>query len=222
MTTPLPEHMTASVLTEPKTIELRNVPVPALGRNQVLVKVESVGVCGSDTHFYETGSIGDIVVEGPVILGHESSGIIVAGGEDVASSRIGTRVSVEPQTVCRRCEYCKRGSYHLCRAVEFYGAWPVDGSFAEYEVIDDDFAHEVPEEMSFDQAAMAEPVSVAVHAVRKAKVTQGSRVLITGAGPIGVLNAQVARAYGASEIVISDPVENRRDFAEAHLSLIHI
>src|SRR5699024_844519 len=98
MTTPLPEHRTASVLTEPKTIELRNVPVPALGRNQVLVKVESVGVCGSDTHFYETGSIGDIVVEGPVILGHESSGIIVAGGEDVASSRIGTRVSVEPQT----------------------------------------------------------------------------------------------------------------------------
>src|SRR5699024_4316112 len=90
------------------------------------------------------------------------------------------------------------------------------GSFAEYEVIDDDFAHEIPEAMSFEQAAMAEPVSVAVHAVRKAKVTEGSRVLITGAGPIGVLNAQVARAHGASEIVISDPVENRRRFAEAH------
>ena len=216
MSTNPPETMTASVLTEPTTIELRDVPVPALGRNQVLVKVEAVGVCGSDTHFYETGNIGDIIVEGPVILGHESSGTIVAGGADVAASRIGTRVSVEPQTICRRCEYCKSGSYHLCRAVEFYGAWPVDGSFAEYEVIDDDFAHEIPEALSFEQAAMAEPVSVAVHAVRKAKVTEGSRVLITGAGPIGVLNAQVARAHGASEIVISDPVENRRRFAEEH------
>lgn len=216
MTTTLPEQMTASVLIAPSTIALQDVPVPALGRTQVLVKVEAVGVCGSDTHFYETGNIGDIVVEGPVILGHESAGVIVAGGEDVPASRIGTRVAVEPQTVCRRCRYCKKGSYHLCRDVAFYGAWPVDGSFAEYEIIDDDFAHDIPHGMTFEQAAMAEPVSVAVHAVRKAGVTSGSRVLITGAGPIGVLNAQVARAFGASEIVISDPVENRRRFAEEH------
>lgn len=216
MTTTIPETMTASVLTEALEIELRDVPVPALGRNQVLVKVEAVGVCGSDTHFYETGNIGDLVVKGPVILGHESAGTIVAVGADVTATRIGARVAVEPQTVCRRCEYCKRGSYHLCRAVEFYGAWPVDGSFADFEIIDDDFAHELPESMTFEQGAMAEPVSVAVHAVRKAKITEGSRVLITGAGPIGVLNAQVARAHGASEVIISDPVENRRQFAEAH------
>ncbi|WP_232820237.1 NAD(P)-dependent alcohol dehydrogenase [Brachybacterium sp. YJGR34] len=214
--TTAPTHMTASVLTEPGVIALQDVPVPALGRHQVLVKVEAVGVCGSDTHFYETGAIGDIEVHGPVILGHESSGVVVAGGADVDPARIGTRVAVEPQTVCRRCEYCKQGTYHLCRSVDFYGAWPVDGSFAEYELIDDDFAHEIPESMTFEQAAMAEPVSVALHAVRKAGITEGSRVLITGAGPIGVLNAQVARAYGATEIVISDPVENRRRFAAEH------
>jgi L-iditol 2-dehydrogenase len=216
MSTEYPTSMTASVLAAPHEIELRTVEVPALGPNQVLVRVEAVGVCGSDTHFYETGHIGDIVVKGDVILGHESAGTIVAVGSDVPGDRIGARVAVEPQTVCRRCEYCKRGDYHLCRSVEFYGAWPYDGSFAEYEVIDDDFAHTIPDHMTFEQAAMAEPVSVAVHAVRKARITAGSRVLITGAGPIGVLNAQVAKAFGAAEVVISDPAANRRTFAASH------
>lgn len=216
MTPEYPTTMTASVLTAPHQIELRTVDVPQLGANQVLVRVEAVGVCGSDTHFYETGKIGDIVVRGDVVLGHESAGTIVAVGDGVSAERIGARVAVEPQTVCRHCEYCRRGDYHLCRAVEFYGAWPYDGSFAEYEIIDDDFAYALPEHVSFEQGAMAEPVSVAVHAVRKAGIKGGSRVLITGAGPIGVLNAQVARAFGATEVVISDPVPNRRDFAATH------
>lgn len=216
MTDNIPSTMLASVLVAPRLIELNRVPLPAVGDMQVLVRVEAVGVCGSDTHFYENGRIGDIVVDGPIVLGHESAGTIVAVGADVDPSRIGDRVSVEPQKVCRRCRYCLRGEYHLCRSVAFYGAWPVDGSFAEYEVIDDDFAHRIPDEMSFEQAAMAEPVSVAVHAVRKAGVTVGSRVLITGAGPIGVLNAQVARSFGAAEVVITDPVGNRRQYAEAH------
>lgn len=210
-----PATMTASVLVAPRTVELREVEVPPLGPRQVLVRVEAVGVCGSDTHFYESGRIGDIVVRGDVILGHESAGTIVAVGSEVSEDRIGGRVAVEPQTVCRRCDYCKRGDYHLCRAVEFYGAWPYDGSFAQYEVIDDDFAHPVPDGISFEQAAMAEPVSVAVHAVRKAGITASSRVLVTGAGPIGVLTARVARAFGATEIVVSDPVENRRRFVAA-------
>ncbi|WP_261165830.1 NAD(P)-dependent alcohol dehydrogenase [Microbacterium sp. Marseille-Q6965] len=216
LTTALPESMTASVLTEPRRIELRQVPTPTPGPGQVVVKVEAVGVCGSDTHFYETGHIGDLVAEGPVVLGHESAGVIVAVGEGVDPARVGTRVSVEPQTVCRRCEFCKAGDYHLCRNVEFYGAWPCDGSFADYELIDDDFAHAIPDAMTFEQGAMAEPVSVAVHANRKGQVTTASRVLIAGAGPIGVLNAQVARAFGATEVVVSDPVADRRAFALAH------
>jgi L-iditol 2-dehydrogenase len=216
MTDNIATTMLASVLVAPRRIELDRVPLPVVGDRQVLVRVGAVGVCGSDTHFFENGCIGDIIVNGPVVLGHESAGTIVAVGAKVNPSRIGERVAVEPQTVCRRCQYCLRGEYHLCRSVAFYGAWPVDGSFAEYEAIDDDFAHRIPDDMSLEQAAMAEPVSVAVHAVRKAGVTVGSRVLITGAGPIGLLNAQVARAFGAAEIVISDPVANRRRFAEAH------
>lgn len=212
----VPATMTASVLTEPRSIELQQVPTPVPGPNQVLVKVEAVGVCGSDTHFYESGNVGDIVVNGPVVLGHESAGRIAAVGANVDPGRVGARVSVEPQTVCRRCDFCKAGDYHLCRRVDFYGAWPCDGSFADYELIDDDFAHTIPDSMSFEQAAMAEPVSVAVHANRKGRVTASSKVLITGAGPIGVLNAQVARAFGATEIVVSDPVPHRREFALGH------
>jgi len=211
-----PQHMRASVLTAPKTVELQEVPVPALGPRDVLIRIDAVGVCGSDTHFYEEGHVGDLVVEGPVILGHEAAGEIVQVGAEVPQSRIGTRVAIEPQTPCRRCEYCKGGEYHLCRDVKFYGAYPVDGAFSEYAVIEDDFAHAVPSTMTAEQAALLEPVSVAVHACRKAEITVASRVLITGAGPIGIFNAQVARAFGATEIVVSDPLEHRRKFAATH------
>lgn len=211
-----PDSMLASVLTAPKSIELKRVDVPTLDPGQVLVRIDAVGVCGSDTHFYEKGAIGDIVVEGPVVLGHESAGEIVAVGSDVNPARIGTMVSIEPQFPCRKCDYCKDGGYHLCRSMRFYGAWPVDGSFSEYAVIDDDFAHAVPDSMTAEQAALVEPVSVAVHANRRGGVTAGSKVLITGAGPIGVLNAQVARAFGATEVVVSDPIAHRREYAAAH------
>lgn len=208
--------MLASVLTGPRAIELHEVEIPALQPGQVLVRVTAVGVCGSDTHFYETGAIGDIVVHGPVVLGHETGGEIAAVGEGVDPARVGTRVAVEPQTPCRRCEFCKAGSYHLCREVRFYGAWPVDGSFSEYAIVDDDFAHPIPDSMTDEQAALVEPVSVAVHAARRGDITGGSRVLVTGAGPIGVLVGQVAKALGAIEVVISDPLESRRTFALAH------
>ncbi|MGV8911727.1 MAG: NAD(P)-dependent alcohol dehydrogenase [Rhodoglobus sp.] len=211
-----PTTMMASVLTAPRTIELQRVDVPQPDRGQVLVEVTAIGVCGSDTHFYEKGAIGDIIVNGPIVLGHETGGVIVAVGEGVDESRIGTRVAVEPQTPCRHCEYCRRGSYHLCREILFYGAWPVDGSFSEYVIADDDFAHAIPDSLTDEQAALVEPVSVALHAARRGGVSAGHRVLITGAGPIGVLNAQVARACGAVEIVISDPIPNRREFAAAH------
>ncbi|MDQ0613641.1 L-iditol 2-dehydrogenase [Microbacterium sp. W4I4] len=210
------ETMLASILTAPHEISLERVPVPEPGPGQVLIRVTAVGVCGSDTHFYETGAIGDIIVQGPLALGHETAGVIAVVGEGVDSARIGTRVAVEPQTPCRRCEFCKTGRYHLCKQIRFYGAWPVDGSFSEYVLVDDDFAHEVPADMTDEQAALVEPVSVALHAARRAGIAAGDRVLITGAGPIGILCAQLARVFGATEIVISDPIAHRREFALAH------
>lgn len=212
----IPNTMLTSVLTKPKSIELKRVDLPQPRPGQVLMRVTAVGVCGSDTHFYETGVIGDIVVDGPIVLGHETAGEIVAVGEGVDAGRIGTQVAIEPQMPCRRCDFCKEGSYHLCTDMRFYGAYPVDGSFSEYALIDDDFAHAVPATMTAEEAALVEPVSVAIHACRRGNVTAGSKVLITGAGPIGVLCAQVARAFGATEVVISDPIPHRRDYAATH------
>jgi L-iditol 2-dehydrogenase len=208
----IPKKMKASYLLEPGKVELREIPVPVPGAGEVLVRIDAVGSCGSDTHFYKSGAIGDLVVESPIILGHEAAGTVAAVGEGVSEERVNKLVSIEPQKPCRSCEYCKRGDYHLCPAMEFYGAWPIDGAFSEYAVIDSDFAHDVPPNMNAEQAALVEPASVAVHACRRAGVTPGSSVFITGAGPIGVMITQVARAFGATRIAVSDPAEPRRQF----------
>lgn len=210
----LPEIMLASFLIEAGKIELQHIPVPSPGSGEVLVRIDAVGSCGSDTHFYKSGAIGDLVVRGPVILGHEAAGTIVAVGDGVKEDRVGQLVSIEPQKPCRKCEFCKRGDYHLCAEMEFYGAWPIHGAFSDYVLIDSDFAFQVPEGMDAENAALVEPVSVAVHACRHAGVTAGSSVFIAGAGPIGIMMTQVAKAFGASRVVVSDPTQNRRKFVE--------
>lgn len=208
--------MLASVLVAPMTVQLGRRDIPTPGPGEVLVRVTAVGCCGSDTHFYETGRVGDIVVDGPIVLGHETAGVIEAVGAGVDASRVGQRVALDPQRPCRKCRSCKTGSYHLCVDMEFYGAYPIDGSFAEYVLIDDDFAYALPDSLSDEEGALVEPLSVAIHAARRAGITAGSKVFITGAGPIGVMCAEAARAFGATEIVVSDPVALRREVVARH------
>jgi L-iditol 2-dehydrogenase len=174
------------------------------------VRIDAVGVCGSDVHYYSDGRIGDFVVEEPLILGHEAAGVIVEAGADVPRTRIGQRVSIEPQHICRVCPQCKAGRYNLCEHIEFYATPPIDGVFAEYGVIDADFAHPVPESMSIEAAALCEPLSVGIWSNMKAGTRPGSRVLITGAGPIGLILAQTAKAFGAAEVIVSEPQAARR------------
>lgn len=209
----VPDKMRASVLVGKEELELREVDVPAVGPDDVLVKVAVIGVCGSDTHFYLDGRIGDLIVDGPIILGHETSGSIVAVGENVSEDRLGELVAIEPQRPCRRCDKCLQGDYNLCRNIEFYGAYPIDGSFSEYAVIPSDFAFTVPENVNATEAALVEPLGVAVYAAKRAKLEPGSRLLISGGGPIGLLIAEVARAFGVRDIVLSDPTEARRAIA---------
>ncbi|MFC7676226.1 NAD(P)-dependent alcohol dehydrogenase [Mycolicibacterium sp. GCM10028919] len=208
-----PETMRASVMTDVGTLEIEDRPVPAPGPHEVLVEVAAVGVCGSDVHYYRHGRIGDFVVEDPMILGHELSGRIAAVGDRVDPTRVGQRVAVEPQHPCRRCKQCTAGRYNLCPYMEFYATPPIDGAFCRYVTIDAEFAHPVPDSMSDDAAALLEPLSVAITTMRKAGVAPGSSILIAGAGPIGVLCAQTARAFGASRIVVTDLLESRREKA---------
>lgn len=212
----LPSTMRAAVLKRQGEMAMETLPVPRLQPDQVLVQVAAVGVCGSDVHYYEHGRIGDYVVDHPLILGHELSGRIAAVGSAVDADRVGRRVAVEPQRPCRTCRQCKAGRYNLCPDIEFYATPPVDGAFAEYVSIQSDFAYDIPDSVSDEAAALIEPLSVGLWACERAGIKPGSRVLIAGAGPIGIIAAQAARAFGASEIYISDIAEDRLAFALKH------
>ncbi|AZH79319.1 NAD(P)-dependent alcohol dehydrogenase [Microbacterium sp. Y-01] len=206
----------SAVLYAAEDLRIEDRSVPAPGPGDVLVRVRAVGVCGSDIHYYEQGRIGDYVVASPMVLGHEAAGEIVEVGADVDPSRVGQTVALEPGVPCRTCQQCRSGRYNLCPDIVFFATPPVDGALARYVTIDAAFAHPAPEGMTFEHAAMAEPVSVGVWAARKAGVGIGDRVLVTGAGPVGLYAAQVARAAGAEHVALTD-LNERRIAAAARL-----
>ncbi|MBP5803665.1 NAD(P)-dependent alcohol dehydrogenase [Microbacterium maritypicum] len=214
--TEIPSTMTASVLRGVKDLVLEERPVPVPAADEVLVEVASVGVCGSDVHYYEHGRIGPYVVDTPLILGHEVSGRIVAVGADVDPARIGRRVAIEPQRPCRRCDFCRAGDYNLCPQMEFYATPPIDGAFCDYVIIQDDFAYDVPDSISDHAAALMEPLSVGIAAAQKGGIKVGDTVLIAGGGPIGIIAAQVAKAFGAVDVVVADINPARRELAASY------
>lgn len=205
--------MRTAVLTEPTEFELEDRPRPSPGPDDVLVAVRDVGICGSDVHYYEHGRIGDYVVEDPLVLGHESAGEVVEVGENVTDHEPGDRVALEPGVPCRRCAHCKRGDYHLCESVRFMATPPHDGAFTEYVSWPADFAYELPESVSTAEGALCEPLSVGIHACRRGSVGTGDTVLITGAGPIGLMILEAARAAGATDVIMTDVVDEKLAFA---------
>src|SRR6478735_5533851 len=146
----LPETMRASVLLGPGKVVIEERPVPSPGPGEVLIQIGSVGICGSDVHYYQHGRIAEYVVREPLILGHEAGGRIVAVGTGVDQSRIGERVALEPGVPCRVCRECKAGRYNLCRDVRFFATPPIDGTFAEYVALEADFAHPIPDSLAVD------------------------------------------------------------------------
>jgi len=189
-------------------IEEREVPEP--GPDEVLVQVKSVGVCGSDIHYFEHGRIADFIVEQPLVLGHEASGVVASLGTNVTDLEVGTTVAMEPGVPCGRCKECRAGRYNLCPDVAFFATPPIDGAFCEYVILPRDFVHPVPSHVSYDAAALVEPLSVGVWACQQANVSLGTRVLITGGGPIGAICALVARARGANVVAVTDVNGDRR------------
>jgi len=205
--------MRAAVLRGVADLVIEERPVPDPGPNEVRVKVTAVGVCGSDVHYYEHGRIGEFVVRQPLVLGHEPSGVVDALGPGATRHRVGQRVSVEPGVPCFTCAQCLSGRYNLCPDMRFFATPPVDGALCEYVAVHEAFAHPVPDTLSDDAAALLEPLSVGVWAALKGRVTAGSRVLVNGAGPIGLVSAQCALAFGATEVVVADVNPRRLQLA---------
>ena len=204
----------AAVLYGVGDLRIEERPRPEPGEGEVLVAMRSVGICGSDVHYWQAGRIGSFVVEAPMVLGHESSGVVAAVGVGVTSVRPGDRVALEPGVPCRRCAYCKTGRYNLCADISFFATPPIDGSLARYVVHAADFCYRLPEHVSLDEGALLEPLSVGIHAGRRASVTMGSRVLVMGAGPVGLSALLAARAAGAVAVAVADVRDWRLRLAE--------
>lgn len=204
----------AAVMTELGHIVVEERPDADPGPLEAVVRVEAVGVCGSDTAYYTVGRIGDYVVDGPIVLGHEAAGQVVAVGSDVDTVAVGDRVAIEPGTPCRNCRECMAGRYHLCPDLVFLATPPYDGALVEQLTIDARNLHRMPDSMTYEQGALLEPLSVGIWGCVRAGLRPGDDVLVTGAGPVGLLAASVARAFGAARVTVSDPSDFRLDLAE--------
>jgi L-idonate 5-dehydrogenase len=210
--------MIACVIHGAKTLKIEQRPTPSPKEGEVLVRFGAGGICGSDLHYYHEGRVGDFALREPLVLGHEVAGEVVEVGENVTRIRVGQRVAVNPTRACLRCEYCLSGRSNLCRNVRFFGSaarFPhVQGAFAELFTASEAQCVPVAESLSYRAAACAEPLAVTLHAVARAGNLLGRRVLVTGAGPIGVLVVAAARLAGAAHIVVTDLFDEPLRIAE--------
>lgn len=164
-------------------------------------------------HYWDHGAIGDFKVKDPMVLGHESAGVVSQVGSLVTSLKPGDRVAMEPGVSCRRCEFCKSGQYNYCRNMAFAATPPYDGTLAKYYILPEDLCFKLPDTVSLEEGATVEPLSVAVHITKQAGVKVGDNVVVFGAGPIGLLSCAVARAFGAKKIIAVDIQPSRLEFA---------
>lgn len=191
--------------------EERDIPIPK--DNEVLVKLEYVGICGSDLHYYENGAIGDYVVKPPFVLGHEPGGTVVEVGKDVKHLKVGDRVALEPGKTCGHCEFCRTGRYNLCPDVIFFATPPVDGVFQEYVSHDADLCFKLPDNVSTLEGALIEPLAVGFHAAVQGDAHLGQKAVVMGAGCIGLVSMMALKASGVEEVYVVDIMEKRLEKA---------
>lgn len=207
------------VLKKVNTVTFEQRPIPDIGSHEVLVEVKKTGICGSDVHYLVHGRIGDYVLEAgkDMVLGHESSGVIAKVGSLVSHLKPGDRVSIEPGATCRTCVACKEGRYELCPNIRFAATPPSDGTLGRYYAVPSHLAYPLPPELSLEDGAMIEPLSVAVHAVAKlGNLRTSQSIAIFGCGPVGLLCMAVAKAFGASRVIAVDIVPHRLEFAKSY------
>lgn len=191
----------------------------------MLLRIDTVGICGSDVHFLTKGRIAHFVVTEPMVIGHEASGVVHRVGTAVKHLKVGDRVAIEPGVPCRFCSFCKDGRYHLCPDAVFCSTPPTDGNLTRYYAHAADFCFKLPDHVTMEEGALMEPLAVAIHACKAANITLGTKVLVLGAGPIGLSTLIATQSMGASEVAIVDLIEGRlsvakRDFGATHTILI--
>ncbi|WP_157148861.1 alcohol dehydrogenase catalytic domain-containing protein, partial [Brachyspira pilosicoli] len=196
--------MKVAIMTDLKKIEFIERDIPKPKSDEVLVKLEYVGVCGSDLHYYEHGAIGNYIVKYPFVLGHECSGTVVEIGDNVKHLKVGDKVALEPGKTCGKCEFCKTGRYNLCPDVIFFATPPVDGVFQEYVAHPESLSFKLPDNISTMEGALIEPLAVGMHAARQGDAKIGEIAFVTGAGCIGLCSMLALKACGVSKVYVID------------------
>lgn len=207
--------MNVAVMTAAKKMEWTKRDIPKTGKGELLVKLEYVGVCGSDLHFYEMGRLGNWIPDGPLVLGHEPGGVVTEIGEGVEGFKVGDRVAIEPGVPCGRCEMCKKGFYNLCYEMSFMAIpGEREGVFSDYCVHPANMCHKLPDNMDTMEGALIEPLAVGFHAAAVAEAEIGQSAVVLGCGCIGLVTIMVLKARGIKEIYAVDIIEKRLSKAE--------
>ena len=211
--------MKAIVCHAPEDLRLDTFDTDALGTHQLQVNVAYGGICGSDLHYYHHGGFGTVRIKEPMVLGHEVSGIVRTVGSAVQNFKAGQRIAISPSRPCGQCQYCQKGQHNHCLDMRFFGSamrFPhVQGAFRQSLVIDASQAHPLNDSLSLSLAALAEPLSVGLHAIQRAGSVFGKQVLVTGCGPIGTLLIGALRRAGAARIVAVDIADKPLECARA-------
>lgn len=208
--------MKSMKLTGIRQMEMKEVPTPSvLKEHEVLIRMKTLGVCGSDIHYYTTGRIGSQVVEYPFAVGHEGAGQVEKVGSSVTRVKPGDRIAIEPAMPCWECDQCRAGRPHTCRNLKFLGCpGQAEGSLSEFIVMPESSCFPIPDQMTNDEAAISEPLAIGLYAVRQSVPMAGAAVGILGFGPIGMSVLLPARALGARSIYVTDKINERLTIAK--------
>ena len=206
--------MKAAFLIGKEQIEIQDAPQPVPGNDELLVRVKQVGICGSDVHYFKEGKIGEQVVSGPFVIGHEVAGEVVATGSDVTDFSAGQRVAIEPGISCEKCEVCLTGKPNLCTRVRFLGTPPTSGAFREFLAMPSANFILLPDNVSLEEGVLSEPLGIGLYGVNLIRVSPGDSVAIFGCGPIGLAIIFFAKLAGAASIFATDLIPERRAYAK--------
>jgi L-iditol 2-dehydrogenase len=207
------DMMKVAVMSDIGKIEYDERPIPIPKDDEALIRLQYVGICGSDMHYFEKGRIGGYVAEPPFVLGHEASGSVVSVGKQVTNIKPGDRVTLEPGKTCGKCRYCREGKYNLCPDVVFFATPPIDGVFQEYVAHRADLCFKLPDSVSYLDGALIEPLSVGFHAANQGGAESGQTAIVFGGGCIGLVSMMALRAKGLTKIYVVDVLSNRLDKA---------